>query len=893
MRSISLPTLKSSTILSLLLGLSSLACDHNPCVNDGNIEDDADEDGVPDCLEAAGIDADGDREADFVTNTSPQRKDIFIKIDWLACAEEFCLDRPAVRPRQEALDQVVEAFANAPIQNLDSSTGIDLHIELGEAVPYQAQCGCDCVKELFEERRVLNAAERASDIADKLFPAKSKMVHYFLYVDEIYSESTLYGQACPGAFGISRFTTDVNLEARILMHELGHLLGLQHGGDEPTNFKPNYVSAMNYSFARASSMPFKLDFSREELFALDENNLNEALGIQFPAGTGTGLFTRFYDPSGAFQTVPVEGPINWNSLSPSDEVVTTGIDINNDAWCVTPGIDGILQSRASGTDHYRATGGAGATARMVLNDPGSVVALVDDYKATVGTTVSIRPGPNRILDTPVGPLDILQNIDIARAPGFECASSVAGGSDDILSATSAEIENRVYSGYNDWANIDLLRLRGRMGGLSLELPEISGAPGPDDLPAAVVERWQTSDIRVEVEPSYSAIDGRVTYSVLVANAGPDRALRPSMAFKLPGTASNAMCSSAPGVECALLHSGAGTFLGVEVLLPDMGMGVSTSFTISADVDSSQCSVPGAYDFAVKTFHQNQEENYTNDNYSLAFPDSDGDGQIDVCSWPLGQIAVYGFDSLSFGSSSVVSSSVPSGVPVVADRSSTTLNINANAIVGDVLANGNVFLGNFAQVQGSLVAGGTLTQQSGSTIAGTTQTSTAPSPELPEVNLAVTWIATGLPTQYVYSSQTATLSPGRFGNVVAYGNSDVYVSAGDYYFDQLDLESNARFHVDSTAGPVRIFVKNQLTLRGNWTSSEPDGSEVLVVYTGTSDLHVTTPTAATLVALNAKVIVAQAVNSQGLAGAVMGRYVEIQGNALVVHAPFRGTWPWAN
>lgn len=32
------------------------------------------------------------------------------------------------------------------------------------------------------------------------------------------------------------------------MHELGHTLGLYHGGDEAVNFKPNYISIMNYLY---------------------------------------------------------------------------------------------------------------------------------------------------------------------------------------------------------------------------------------------------------------------------------------------------------------------------------------------------------------------------------------------------------------------------------------------------------------------------------------------------------------------------------------------------------------------------------------------------------------------------------------------------------------------
>ena len=32
------------------------------------------------------------------------------------------------------------------------------------------------------------------------------------------------------------------------MHELGHTLGLQHGGADDVNLKPNYLSVMSYAF---------------------------------------------------------------------------------------------------------------------------------------------------------------------------------------------------------------------------------------------------------------------------------------------------------------------------------------------------------------------------------------------------------------------------------------------------------------------------------------------------------------------------------------------------------------------------------------------------------------------------------------------------------------------
>jgi len=40
----------------------------------------------------------------------------------------------------------------------------------------------------------------------------------------------------------------LNFQAGTIMHEFGHNLGLKHGGDEDINYKPNYLSIMNYLY---------------------------------------------------------------------------------------------------------------------------------------------------------------------------------------------------------------------------------------------------------------------------------------------------------------------------------------------------------------------------------------------------------------------------------------------------------------------------------------------------------------------------------------------------------------------------------------------------------------------------------------------------------------------
>src|SRR5262249_59959414 len=75
---------------------------------------------------------------------------------------------------------------------------------------------------------------------------------------------------------------DVNDQVGTFMHELGHTLGLRHGGPDNDNCKPNYLSVMSYSRQFSDGVPLtarRLDYSRSALLSLNESSLQESFGI--------------------------------------------------------------------------------------------------------------------------------------------------------------------------------------------------------------------------------------------------------------------------------------------------------------------------------------------------------------------------------------------------------------------------------------------------------------------------------------------------------------------------------------------------------------------------------------------------------------------------------------
>ena len=306
---------------------------------------DTDGDGIPDDWERFGVSISGVFLDLPAMGANWLRKDLFVKTDWMEASDH------SHRPNPDAITKLIAAFANAPVNNPNGSTGIALHLDCGPTCIMNPVTGTPWGT--FSQASALLHLDPISGNVDQLgstsllggydwssfdaikavnlSPVRSPVFHYVVFAHDLFGLAGSSGLArtTPGSDAIvslGSYTKSIGTvpeQAGTLMHELGHNLGLAHGGVDPiqkildsVNYKPNFLSVMNYLFQTrgliAGGLEGNLDFSRFILPTLVENSLDEHLGLNSPLVASYG--TRYFCPNATVDTLVMNaaGPIDWN-----------------------------------------------------------------------------------------------------------------------------------------------------------------------------------------------------------------------------------------------------------------------------------------------------------------------------------------------------------------------------------------------------------------------------------------------------------------------------------------------------------------------------------------------------------------------------------------------------
>jgi uncharacterized repeat protein (TIGR01451 family) len=470
---------------------------------------DSDDDGLLDVWENFGVDLNNDGLIDLdllSLGANAMRKDVFVESDFLQATNH------THAPMQSAIKQIVQSFANAPVQNPDGTMGVQLHVDTGSQygagmVFSVASTGSNGVTGTYGDMGGGTAiAEAGNEIIDGFGKNTANVTQFadlkkanfdpkrepiFRYV--IWGHQTnvrhASGDCTTGETDLTRHNFMVTLggthgdgttpcwdtdlsgfsvgdfeqQSGTFMHELGHTLNLQHGGNEGTNNKPNYLSVMNYSFqfcsvlTKAGLLPGGCDYSRFEpggtaIIDLDETNLDECVGI----GPAFGL--QDWNGNMINEGVSRCGPIFSNVAA----------DTNNDGICIKAGSNGNLDTIHLGHDD-----------------------------SVESNTNSINDGPNRFCDT-TAVTDDVQVVDVGFTPSQE----------------------QVLKSFNDWGALEYSLIEGEFGGGSgaFEVQEAD----PDTINQAKQHMRATSQPVVglsDTGPATAKPGDQLTYVVKATNTG--------------------------------------------------------------------------------------------------------------------------------------------------------------------------------------------------------------------------------------------------------------------------------------------------------------------------------------------------------------------------------------
>ena len=284
-------------------------------MEDCSMMEDSDDDRLYDCEEVlrygtnvAGFDTDDDGFGDgdeilgslaingqpaldlAALGANPRRKTVFLEVDWVDDATDCAMH--SHRPTDAEVQKLIAAFADAPVPVAAGALpGVQLIVDFGQGGAFVGGNVVAVPNGVIQGGlgNVYDAYKAANFAA-----ARHGYFHYMLAAHRYTEDAASSGAAEIGGdeaiVSTACYRDVAHRHVHTMMHELGHNLGLHHGGKgETCNYKPNYNSLMNYRYQfdgvdqDCDTDPDNaMDFSSGTRITLDENQLDESLGVCGP-----------------------------------------------------------------------------------------------------------------------------------------------------------------------------------------------------------------------------------------------------------------------------------------------------------------------------------------------------------------------------------------------------------------------------------------------------------------------------------------------------------------------------------------------------------------------------------------------------------------------------------
>jgi hypothetical protein len=355
-------------------------------------------------IPAFAADTDGDGLTDDVEarlGSNSRHKDIFVYIN------SFIWKGKNMRPRGNFVTIAKAVFSTAPVSNPDGTTGINLHIEMGPQI---------------RTNIVISTWTEFDVFKDQYLPASKRSTHHYcLFVGEIniggdVSHSGVSRNGAVFRQGASDFMVSLGhpewfnspspaefkwTQAGTFVHELGHNLGLTHGGSDFLTYKPNHLSIMSYAY-QTDGIPITVpgkgyfylyDYGSFAPPKLNENNLNENVGMgQGVVYQGTIYGARWwvtYSGRVGKEVFDASSSVDWNDDGRLQSGVRFNLNLGDD------------------TKYTVLRGGVNEWARLYYR--GGQIAKASIQSKSLMPSEFLYPCM-KVSDRPITPLAAIQNI---------------------------------------------------------------------------------------------------------------------------------------------------------------------------------------------------------------------------------------------------------------------------------------------------------------------------------------------------------------------------------------------------------------------------------------------------------------------------------------------------